>query len=78
MRKNERSVVLCLLEVARRAVKMFGFPSAPQLVRLEQEIEAELERETTATAATQTMMSETPIKRRPTIQVDMMSLDEMV
>lgn len=40
LRKNERSFILCLLEVARRGVK-FGMP-APLLVQLEQEIDAEI------------------------------------
>lgn len=40
LRKNERSFILCLLEVARRGAK-FGMP-APLLVQLEQEIDAEL------------------------------------
>lgn len=40
MRKNERSFILCLLEVARRGA-MFGMP-APLLVQMEQEIDAEL------------------------------------
>jgi hypothetical protein len=75
LRKNERSVVLCLLEAARRAVRSYGFPSAPDLVRLEQEIDEELAREAApmTSAATQA-----PARRRPVIEVDMMSLDEMV
>lgn len=40
LRKNERSFILCLLEVARRGVKV-GMP-APLLVQLEQEIDAEI------------------------------------
>ncbi|GFS88302.1 GAS2-like protein pickled eggs [Nephila pilipes] len=40
LRKNERSFILCLLEVARKGVK-FGMP-APLLVQLEQEIDAEI------------------------------------
>ncbi|XP_022241924.1 GAS2-like protein 1 [Limulus polyphemus] len=40
MRKNEKSFVLCLLEVARRCSK-FGMP-APLLVQMEDEIDAEL------------------------------------
>ncbi|KAG8187910.1 hypothetical protein JTE90_002925 [Oedothorax gibbosus] len=40
LRKNERSFILCLLEVARRGVA-FGMP-APLLVQLEQEIDAEI------------------------------------
>lgn len=41
LRKNEKNVVLCLLEVARRASR-FGMP-APVLIQLEQEIEEELQ-----------------------------------
>ncbi|XP_054710573.1 GAS2-like protein 1 [Uloborus diversus] len=40
LRKNERSFILCLLEVARRGVQ-FGMP-APLLIQLEQEIDAEI------------------------------------
>ncbi|XP_067328184.1 GAS2-like protein 2 [Anolis sagrei] len=40
LRKNERQVVLCLLEVARRGAR-FGM-KAPALVRMEQEIEEEM------------------------------------
>uniref|UniRef100_T1JJX6 Calponin-homology (CH) domain-containing protein n=1 Tax=Strigamia maritima TaxID=126957 RepID=T1JJX6_STRMM len=40
MRKNERSFILCLLEIARRGAK-FGMP-APTLVRMEEEIEREI------------------------------------
>ncbi|KAF7237004.1 GAS2-like protein 2, partial [Varanus komodoensis] len=40
LRKNQRNVVLCLLELARRASR-FGV-RAPCLVRMEQEIEAEI------------------------------------
>lgn len=78
MRKNERSVVLCLLEAARRAVKTYGFPSAPDLVRLEQEIDDELARETSTTMTPSTVASQPPARKRPVIEVDMMSLDEMV
>lgn len=40
LRKNERSFILCLLEVGRRGAK-FGMP-APLLVQLEQEIDREI------------------------------------
>lgn len=43
LRKNVRNVVLCLLELGRRAWR-FGV-AAPTLVHLEQEIDAELRRE---------------------------------
>jgi len=75
LRKNERSVVLCLLEAARRAVRHYHFPSVPDLVRLEQEIDDEMARETKTTTTT---VPQPPVQRRPVIKVDMMSLDEMV
>lgn len=40
MRKNEKHVILCLLEVARRGAKL-GMP-APMLVQLEREIDREI------------------------------------
>lgn len=40
LRKNEKSVVLCLLEVARRGARLGLL--APRLVQFEQEIEREL------------------------------------
>lgn len=40
LRKNEKHVILCLLEVARRAAKL-GMP-APMLVHLEREIDREI------------------------------------
>ncbi|XP_013782900.2 GAS2-like protein pickled eggs, partial [Limulus polyphemus] len=40
LRKNEKSFILCLLEIARRGSK-FGMP-APLLVQMEEEIDAEL------------------------------------
>nr|XP_060623002.1 GAS2-like protein 2 [Anolis sagrei ordinatus] len=43
LRKNERQVVLCLLEVARRGAR-FGM-KAPALVRMEQEIEEEMQQD---------------------------------
>ncbi|XP_076344508.1 GAS2-like protein pickled eggs isoform X2 [Tachypleus tridentatus] len=43
LRKNEKSFILCLLEVARRGSK-FGMP-APLLVQMEEEIDAELANE---------------------------------
>lgn len=45
MRKNERSFILCLLEVARIGAR-YGMP-APVLVQMEQEIDAEIEEEDT-------------------------------
>jgi hypothetical protein len=43
LRKNEKNFILCLLEIARYGSK-FGI-QVPTLIQLEQEIEAELERE---------------------------------
>lgn len=63
MLKNERSVVLCLLEVARQGAK-YGM-EAPMLVQLEEEIEAE-------------MAGESPPPPRTRITNDHKSLDEMV
>ena len=61
MRKNERSVILCLLELARVGAKLGML--APTLVRMEQEIDEELE------------SGEPP----PQIKTcDMKSLDELV
>jgi len=69
LRKNEKNVVLCLLEVARRASR-FGM-AAPVLIQLEQEIEDEiqedLEPEVTPPLAK-------PQRRASNIQ----NLDEMV
>ncbi|ELT98623.1 hypothetical protein CAPTEDRAFT_2210 [Capitella teleta] len=42
-RKNERNVVLCLLEVARRGAK-YGVP-APTIIEMEQEIDREIEQD---------------------------------
>ena len=44
LRKNENNVILCLLEVARFGSK-FGI-EVPTIIKLEQEIEAEIQRET--------------------------------
>ena len=43
LRKNEKNFILCLLEVARFGSK-FGI-EVPTIIQLEQEIEAEIERE---------------------------------
>merc|ERR1712228_529237 len=40
LQKNEKNVILCIMEVARRGAK-FGM-SAPQLIQLEEEIEREM------------------------------------
>jgi len=63
-RKNERNVVLCMLEVARQGAR-YGM-QAPMLVQLEEEIDAELE------------TGEPPPPQPQRITCDLMSLDEMV
>ncbi len=69
MRKNARNVVLCLLEVARRGAR-YGM-LAPRLVQLEEEIDREERGEEPPPPQPQ-------LPHKPRIQVDMMSLDEMV
>ncbi len=68
MRKNERSCVLCMLEVARQGAK-YGM-QAPLLVQLEEEIEAEI--------AGAPPPKPTPTYKRYRVECDLMSLDEMV
>ncbi|XP_076867258.1 GAS2-like protein 2A [Brachyhypopomus gauderio] len=68
LRKNEKSVVLCLLEVARRASR-FGM-AAPVLIQLEHEIEDELRVEMDAREHAR----RAPQTRLPNAQ----SLDDMV
>ncbi|TSP36089.1 GAS2-like protein 2 [Bagarius yarrelli] len=63
LRKNEKNVVLCLLEVARRASR-FGMV-APVLIQLEEEIEKEIREE-----------KKEPVTQRPLKNPD--NLDEMV
>ncbi|KAB5522593.1 hypothetical protein PHYPO_G00161340 [Pangasianodon hypophthalmus] len=63
LRKNEKNVVLCLLEVARRASR-FGMV-APVLIQLEEEIEEEIREETVEPA----------VQRR---LINTENLDEMV
>ena len=100
-RKNERSVVLCLLEVGRKGA-VFGV-MVPQLVKLEQEIDEEIEcekrlKENNIKSSNPLCFSKIPsychiqshykfdlhpAKAKPApqknwIEVDMMTLDEMV
>lgn len=63
LRKNEKNVVLCLLEVARRASR-FGM-AAPVLIQLEEEIEEQIREETME-----------PVVQRCFINTE--NLDEMV
>lgn len=65
LRKNEKSVILCLLEVARKGAK-FGM-LAPMLVQMEEEIEAEI-----------SGIEPPPQHRRQIILNDVLSLDDMV
>ena len=67
-RKNERNVVLCLLEVARRGAR-YGM-LAPQLIQLEEEIDAEIQGKEPPPQVQQVP--------RPRRMNDLMSLDEMV
>lgn len=45
LHNNPRNVVLCLLEVARIACTRYSFSPAPGLVTLEQDIDAQIEKE---------------------------------
>ncbi|XP_051175260.1 GAS2-like protein pickled eggs isoform X1 [Leptopilina boulardi] len=89
MRKNERHVILCLLEVARRGAK-FGM-LAPMLVQMERQIDREIAAENKATNGTNNddsddeyadMQQEEPcLIYGPQPQIvtnDLKSLDEMV
>uniref|UniRef100_A0A224YTJ5 Microtubule n=1 Tax=Rhipicephalus zambeziensis TaxID=60191 RepID=A0A224YTJ5_9ACAR len=69
MRKNERSFILCLLEVARRGARLGML--APLLVQFEQEIDAELEHECDSD-------EEPPPPRPQIITNDLRSLHERV
>ena len=79
-RKNERNVVLCLLEVARRGAK-YGM-LAPTLVQLEEEIEAELAEDTQPEPEPEPEPEpkKAPPPRKPLIDMSkyIMTLDEMV
>lgn len=76
-RKNEKSVVLAVLEVARRGAR-FGM-LVPCLIQLEQEIDAEIKGETLPVPQQSTsilIQDEQPQMQK--ITCDMKSLDEMV
>ena len=89
-RKNERNVILGILEVARKGAK-FGV-LAPQLIQLEQEIDEEIELEKNKDLSQLDKMSKAKLNKadldngelvrkkaeKKYIEVDMMSLDEMV
>ena len=86
-RKNEKHVILCLLEIARRGAK-FGM-AAPILVQFEQQIDREIAREQAGEDAEdaedeqelEDEPEEPPMVYGPTQQVvtnDLKSLDEMV
>lgn len=83
LRKNEKSVVLCLLEVARRGARLGLL--APRLVQFEQEIEQELRaapsapnapaaEDTTGTAA----VPGVPTRGPRMTPMDLRNLDELV
>jgi hypothetical protein len=73
-RKNEKSVVLCLLEVARQGSK-FGM-LVPCLIQLEQEIDAEIRGEPPPPPPTMKPKEPEVYVQKKTC--DMRSLDEMV
>nr|CAD7588346.1 unnamed protein product [Timema genevievae] len=81
LRKNEKHVILCLLEVARRGARL-GMP-APVLVQMEREIDRELAAEQRAMApnnAGSDFSDEedvTPISIPQIVTNDLKSLDEM-
>ena len=78
-RKNERHVVLCLLEVARRGAR-YGM-EAPQIIQLEQEIDAEIREEQEEEEIEEYVpppRKVIPPKPRERWVNDLMSLDEMV
>ena len=68
LRKHERNVILCLLEVARRGAK-YGM-LAPVIIQLEEEIDAEIAGRQTPSEPVAVI-----IQRKT---CDLMSLDEMV
>ncbi|XP_008568041.1 PREDICTED: GAS2-like protein 1 [Galeopterus variegatus] len=84
LRKNEKSVVLCLLEVARRGARLGLL--APRLVQFEQEIERELRAAPTvpnAPAAGEDASETTAVPGAPTrgprmTPSDLRNLDELV
>ncbi|XP_046979683.1 GAS2-like protein pickled eggs [Schistocerca americana] len=89
LRKNERNVILCLLDVARRGAK-FGM-AAPMLVRFEREIDREMAAEQRALQRASSVATESadsddddddfdaPVGPVPQIVTnDLKSLDEMV
>lgn len=79
-RKNERSVVLCLLEVGRKGSRFGVVP--PQLVQLEQEIDEEIETEKySKKELLNSKVEKLSIQTKPRkkyVEIDMMTLDEMV
>ncbi|OCU01630.1 GAS2-like protein 1 [Xenopus laevis] len=75
LRKGEKSFVLCLLEVARRGVRL-GMP-APTLVQMEEEIEEEIRRGKIGNE--QGRYPPTPLVARPVRTLcDLKNLDELV
>lgn len=87
LRKNEKSVVLCLLEVARRGARLGLL--APRLVQFEQEIEQELRAAPSAPRAPNTPAAEedtagtaaapgVPARGPRMTPMDLRNLDELV
>uniref|UniRef100_H2XPE8 GAR domain-containing protein n=1 Tax=Ciona intestinalis TaxID=7719 RepID=H2XPE8_CIOIN len=72
LRHNEKNVILCLLEVARRGSK-FGVP-APVLVQMEEDIDKEIELEKEAKKNNR----KPPNPPQQKVTCDFKSLDEMV
>uniref|UniRef100_A0A669PX75 Growth arrest specific 2 like 1 n=1 Tax=Phasianus colchicus TaxID=9054 RepID=A0A669PX75_PHACC len=83
LKKNEKNVILCLLEVARRGSK-FGM-LAPMLIQMEEEIEEELRDQTCgvlgASQGSQALRPESPAYHGQAQRVslcDLRNLDELV
>jgi hypothetical protein len=76
LRKNEKHVILCLLEVARRGAK-FGM-LAPMLVQLEREIDREIAAEQRGDSPEDSDEEEQFGPMPQVITNDLKSLDEMV
>lgn len=74
LRNNQKNVVLCLLEVARKGSR-YGVP-APLLVQMEKDIDEEIELNNSDDNEAEEPVLKRPIKQR--VDCDFKSLDEMV
>nr|CAB3248285.1 GAS2-like protein 1 [Phallusia mammillata] len=74
LRVNEKNVILCLLEVARKGSK-FGVP-APVLIQMEQDIDNEIELDKRSKQKNGNSTPKQPVKQK--VSCDFKSLDEMV